>query len=60
MDSRKSHWPIYDVVPIELIETVAEAVREASRETVVNKESKGGMVVYFSKARVQKEDRGTL
>jgi len=57
MDSRRSHWPIYDVVPIELIETVAKAVREAPVETVV---SKDGMVVYFPKERVQKGDMGIL
>lgn len=44
MDNRRSHWPIYDMVPTELIKVVAKAVREAPVEAVVNKD---GMVVYF-------------
>jgi hypothetical protein len=48
MDSRKSHWPIYDVVPIELIETVSKTVREAPVKTVASKDGmKEGKVVYF-------------
>ncbi len=48
MDDRRSHWPIYDVVPMEMIKIVAETVRKALPEApkgVV--ESKNGMVVYF-------------
>ena len=41
---RKSHWPIYDPVPMELIKIVADTVRKAPVETVA---SKDGMVVYF-------------
>lgn len=44
MKDRKSHWPIYDVVPIELIKIVSEAVRRATVKTMANKD---GMVVYF-------------
>lgn len=44
MDDRRSHWPIYDIVPIEMIETISEAVRGATVDTVANKD---GKVVYF-------------
>lgn len=44
MDDRRSHWPIYNVVPIEMIKIVSEAVRRATVETV---EGKDGIVVYF-------------
>ena len=40
MDDRRSHWLIYDPVPIEMIKIVAEAVREAPVD-------KNGMVIYF-------------
>ena len=43
MDDRRSHWPIYDPVPIEMIKVVSEAVRNAPVE------SKDGMVIYFPK-----------
>jgi hypothetical protein len=46
MDDRRSHWPIYDVVPIGMIKIVAETVRNALTESV---ESKDGMVIYFPK-----------
>ncbi len=59
MDSRRSHWPIYNKVPLELIEIVSKAVKEATTEPVA---SKGGMkesyVVYFPKERVQEEEKG--
>lgn len=42
MYNRRSHWPIYDVVPIEMIKIVAEAVRKTPVE-----KSKDGMVIYF-------------
>ena len=41
MNDRRSHWPMYKAVPIELINIVSEAVRRA---TAANKD---GMVVYF-------------
>jgi len=44
MDDRRSHWPIYDVVPIERIKAVSETVRKATVDTVKNKD---GLVVYF-------------
>lgn len=44
MEDRRSHWPIHDVVPIELIKIVSEAIRRATVKTVA---SKDGMVVYF-------------
>lgn len=37
MDDRRSHWPIYDKVPMEMIKSVSEAVRRATVETVPNK-----------------------
>ena len=48
MNDRTSHWPIYDVVPLELIEIVSDTVRKATVETV---ESKDGLVVYFYQVR---------
>ena len=39
---RRSHWPIYDVVPMEMIKIVAETVRKAPVD-------KDGMVIYFPK-----------
>lgn len=50
MNDRTSHWSIYDVVPLELIEIVSKTVREAPTETV---ESKGGLVVYFPKKEIK-------
>jgi len=44
MDDERSHWPIYSVVPMELIKIVSDTVRKAPLETVA---SKDGMVVYF-------------
>ena len=44
MDDRRSHWPIYDTVPTELIKVVAKTVREAPVEAMANKD---GMVIYF-------------
>lgn len=44
MEDRRSHWPIYDPVPIEMIEIVAKTVREAPNEEVA---SKDGMMIYF-------------
>ena len=46
MNNRNSHWPIYDVVPLELIESVLGTVRNAQRGVI---KSKDGMVVYFTK-----------
>ena len=51
MYDRTSHWPIYDVVPLELIKIVAKTVKEAPVETV---ESKDGLVVYFPKKEINK------
>lgn len=44
MDDRRSHWPIYDKVPMEMIKVVSETVRKATVEAVAGKD---GMVVYF-------------
>lgn len=41
---RRSHWPIFDPVPMELIKVVADTVRKAPVATVT---SKDGLVVYF-------------
>ena len=48
MNDRTSHWPIYDVIPLELIKVVSDTIRETRR-----KAQKGvikvndGLVVYF-------------
>ena len=56
MNDRNSHWPIYDVVPLELIESVLGTVGRAERGVIKGKEGmKEGMVVYFKKER---EERG--
>ena len=52
MNDRTSHWPIYDIVPLELIKVVSDTVRKATTEVV---KSKDGLVVYFPK---RKEERG--
>lgn len=57
MNDRTSHWPIYDVVPLELIEIVSDTVRKATTETV---ESKNGLVVYFPSSKEIKGDKGEL
>lgn len=44
MDDRRSHWRIFDGVPIEMIEIVSEAVRKATVDPVKNKD---GMVIFF-------------
>ena len=44
MNDRTSHWPIYDVVPLELIKVISDTVRKAPVVTVA---SKDGLVVYF-------------
>ncbi len=46
MNDRTSHWPIYDIIPIELIKVVSGTIREATTEVV---KSKDGLVVYFPK-----------
>ena len=51
---RTSHWPIYDVVSVELIEIVAKTVKEATTETVVSKESKGGRWCTFQRREFRK------
>lgn len=54
MDDRRSHWPIYDVVPIEMIKIVSETVKKAPVDTV---ESKDGLVVYFPSSKEKNLNR---
>lgn len=50
-ESRNSHWPIYDVIPLELIKVISDTVREAPKNApegfIKGNESKDGLVVYF-------------
>ena len=48
---RNSHWPIYDVVPMELIKRVSDTVKKAPVETVAGKD---GLIVYFPKKKIIK------
>ncbi len=45
MDDRRSHWPIYDVVPLEMIKIVSNTVRKATVED--------GIVVYLPKKEMK-------
>ena len=43
----RSHWPIYNVVPLELIKVVSDTVKNAPEGVIKGNESKDGLVVYF-------------
>ena len=51
---RNSHWPVYDMIPVDLIKIIADTVRKAPVETVA---SKDGMVVYFPSKQKKDECR---
>lgn len=50
MNDRTSHWPIYDVVPLELIKVISDTIKKAKnapKGVIEGNGSKGGLVVYF-------------
>lgn len=40
MNDRTSHWPIYDIIPLELIKVISDTVKKAPEGVIKGNESK--------------------